>query len=283
MTTQQKQVIAKCNEVFQLVKEIYGFDLSNIDINFDLKGRVAGKACGRRSNGIVKYSVFFNANIVKHNLEEMLNEVVPHEIAHIVCFVNPLLGRHHDAGWAYVCKRLGGNGKRTHGIPVIHGKGNTYEYTTTNGNTIRLGEHYHKQVQTGNTLSLNRNKGTVNSTCEYSIVGRAGQAFDTPISKRVAEASATKRRAPTFFLGQPDTSDTRFAGTVAGLGIPETISPLSGESKASLSRKIMINGHRSGIGYEAIIAEMIAVNGYTRQLARATYLANYVKAGVPAS
>lgn len=68
-----------------------------------------------------------------------------------------------------------------------------------------------------------------------------------------------------------------------------TITPVAKEvkepkapSKAEISRGIMTSFHAAGKSYEDIIAEMQRVNGYDRQLARGTYKANYLKAGVPA-
>jgi predicted SprT family Zn-dependent metalloprotease len=39
----------------------------------------------------------------------MLEDTVPHEIAHFVCQVKGL-GKNHDEGWRKVCRELGGNG-----------------------------------------------------------------------------------------------------------------------------------------------------------------------------
>lgn len=65
-----------------------------------------------------------------------------------------------------------------------------------------------------------------------------------------------------------------------------TITPVAkapkAPSKAEISREIMTRLNKEGKTYEEIIAEMQRVNGYDRQLARGTYKANYVKAGVPA-
>jgi hypothetical protein len=55
----------------------------------------------------------------------------------------------------------------------------------------------------------------------------------------------------------------------------------TGESKAAVSRRIMLSGHQAGQSYEQIIQAMMFANGYDRQLARATYKANAAKVGVP--
>jgi hypothetical protein len=63
-----------------------------------------------------------------------------------------------------------------------------------------------------------------------------------------------------------------------------TVRPAApGESKAAISRRIMLSGFRAGHSYETIINAMIAANGYDRQLARGTFKANAPKIGIPAS
>lgn len=56
--------------------------------------------------------VRINKSAVEQNLERVLEDVIPHEIAHIVCAFRPQHGHshNHDAGWQAVCKRLGGSG-----------------------------------------------------------------------------------------------------------------------------------------------------------------------------
>lgn len=290
MTTPQQQVIAKCNTVFEKAKELYGLDLSVCTIRFDLKGRVGGTAGARGSSlaGTRSYQMRFNADMVQRDTEEMVNETVPHEVAHIICFMNPKLGSNHDAGWARVCRQLGGNGSRTHDMPVVYGKGNTYEYITTNGNTIRLSERHHAAVQRGRTLTLKRNKGSVNKDCGYSIVGCAGRTLNAPIVKKVAGVLTTTPSIspkPTFIIGAPEAPKSAIVRKRAEeLGIPVidfVLQVVPGESKADVARRIMVEGHREGIGYEAIVARIMRANGHSKALASSYYKNNAAKCGVP--
>lgn len=293
MTTPQQQVIAKCNAVFEKAKELYGLDLSVCTIRFDLKGRVGGTAGARGSSlaGTRSYHMRFNADMVQRDTVEMVDETVPHEIAHIVCFMNPKLGSNHDAGWARVCRQLGGNGSRTHDMPVVYGKGNTYEYITTNGSTIRLSERHHAAVQRGRILSLKRNKGSVNKDCGYSIVGCAGRTLNVPIVKKVAGVLTTSPSIspkPTFFIGAPEAPKSAIVRKVATeLGIPVIDVPLSrlhvpaNGSKADVARRIMVDGDRAGDSYEAIIAAIMLANGHSKALATSYYKNNALKCGVP--
>ena len=280
MTTPQQQVIAKCNTVFEKAKELYGLDLSVCTIRFDLKGRVGGTAGARGSSlaGTRSYQMRFNADMVQRDTVEMVDETVPHEIAHIVCFMNPKLGSNHDAGWARVCRQLGGNGSRTHDMPVVYGKGNTYEYITTNGNTIRLSERHHATVQRGRSLLLKRGKGSVNKDCGYSIVGCAGRTLNVPIVKKVAGVLTTTPSispTPTFLIGVPEVPEQPLRVSVPRLHVP------ANGSKADVARRIMIDGDRAGDSYEAIIAAIMLANGHTKALATSYYKNNALKCGVP--
>lgn len=278
MTTPQAQVLTKCKAVFEKAKELYGVDLSKVAIRFDLKGRVGGMACARGSVFARVFHMRFNYDMLLRETDEMINVVVPHEIAHIVCFMKPELGRNHDYGWARVCRALGGTGDRTHDMDVVYGKGTTYEYTTDRGHKVRLNDKRHQHVQSGRTLSYRKGLGTVSQQCAYSIVGAGGRSFAAPIVKQVA---VTKEVDPATIIGVPYPAPVvvpvqRPAPFVSTVG-----SSIVGTSKAAISRNIMLTGHRAGHSYEQIIAAMMAANGYTRQLARATYLANAPKVGVP--
>lgn len=56
--------------------------------------------------------VRINKSAIEQNLSRVLDDVIAHEIAHIVCDFRPHHGHshNHDAGWQAVCKRLGGSG-----------------------------------------------------------------------------------------------------------------------------------------------------------------------------
>ena len=58
-------------------------------------------------------TVFINREAIKQNPEWVKDDVVPHEIAHVICFMYPHLGVGHDEGWQEVSKRLGGTGNAT--------------------------------------------------------------------------------------------------------------------------------------------------------------------------
>lgn len=71
----------------------------------------AGVLRGNRDKPLVL--VRLNKLAIEQNLSVMLDDVIPHEIAHIVCDFRPQHGHshNHDEGWAEVCRRLGGTGR----------------------------------------------------------------------------------------------------------------------------------------------------------------------------
>ena len=279
MTTPQQQILNKCKEVQEIALRLYGVDLSVVRISFDLKGRVAGWAQWKRRLGVSAYACRFNYDMISRGdagaLNDMRDDTVPHELAHIVCYMKPELGRAHDGGWQRVCRALGGTGGRTHSTEVVYGHGITYEYTTDRGHKVRLNERRHQAVQRGGFLTYRKGLGTVRAGCAHSIVGHAGRTLAAPIVKQavnqpVAVMPATK-----------EVPVQTFATTVLPVAPVVVARPVAGESKAAISRRIMLSGTAAGYSYEQIINAMIAANGYERQLARATYKANCAKLGLP--
>ena len=282
MTTPQQQIIDKCKAVFAKAKELYGLDMSQVGIHFDLKGRAAGMAC-RRGN---QYFMRFNRDMLtREAFDHVLNDTVPHEVAHIVCFMNRALGSNHDAGWARVCRALGGTGDRTHSEEVVYGKGHTYEYTTDRGHKVRMGDKHHATVQRGIPLRYKNNKGTVTKECAYSIVGVQGRTLAAPIVKVAAKVVPVQAIIPASVpVVSPVVTAARGSYTI-GVAAPTPRTPATampaGASKASIARAIMLAGHTRGETYENVITAIMRATGHDRQLARATYKANCVKVGIP--
>lgn len=260
--SQINQVTQRCKDIFAKAQELYGVDLSRVGVRFDLRGRAAGQAC-RRGN---EYYIRFNRDMLtREAFDHVYNDTVPHEIAHIVCLMNPKLGRMHDAGWARVCKQLGGSGERYHEEDVVYGKGKTYEYITDRGNKVRMGDKHHAYVQAGRTLTYKKGLGKVTRECEYSLVGIQGRTLQTAVTPK---ATAPTKEVPVQQL-------------VPVAKAPVAASFDKGTSKASIARAIMLAGHNRGEPYDNIIAAIMLATGHERQLARAYYKNNAPKLGIP--
>jgi predicted SprT family Zn-dependent metalloprotease len=199
--SQQAQIRAKCAEVFAKAAGLYGLDFSKVEIRFDLKGRAAGMA-GHRFG---RFYLRFNHDMLSREaFDHVLNDTVPHEIAHTVCQMNPMLGRGHDIGWKRVCRALGGSGERCHTEEVVYGKGGTFEYTTSTGHKARFSETKHKRIQLavamGQVLRLRRGLGSIDKTTPYAVVGVAGRTLNNPIPKRPVSERVPTKEVPVAVL-----------------------------------------------------------------------------------
>ena len=277
MPTPQQQVIEKTKACFDKAKELYGLDLSRVHVRFDLKGRSAGQACRRG----MQYAIRYNHDMLtREAFDHLLNATVPHEVAHIVCFMDRSLGADHNSGWERVCKALGGTGATRHKEEVVYGKGHTYEYTTDRGNKVRVGDKYHKDIQAGRPLRYRNGIGTVTRECAYSIVGVQGRTLATPVVRVPVATAPTLTSIVDSFAARHATPPAPAAAPVQRIAAPVQAFA-AGASKASISRSIMLAGHTRNMPYEQVIAAMMAACGYDRQLARATYKANAPKIGIP--
>lgn len=284
--SQHQQIIDKCKQVIAKAKELYGLDLSGVRISFDLRGRAAGKAGGRGYGmpGSAYYVKFNRDMLTREAFDHVLNDTVPHELAHVVCFMDRSKGRNHDYGWASVCRALGGNGARTHREDVVYGNGRTFEYTTDRGHKVRLSEKRHAYVQKGGTLTYKMGKGKVTNLCAHSIVGHQGRTLAQPIVKQAPNHPDQIEMARRAALVEELRTRQRITSFVpAAPAAPKIVAPAfnRGESKASISRAIMLSGHAAGKTYEQIIEAIMFATGHDRQLSRAYYKNNAARVGVP--
>jgi predicted SprT family Zn-dependent metalloprotease len=281
---------ARCKEVVELAKTLYGIDMSQVQIGW-CKGRVAGKAGGKRLRDTVmsNYFVKFNNDMLKREAAEHIDEdTVPHEYAHILGYINPeRFGSKHDYLWAKTTRELGGSGDRCHNEAVVYGTGTTYEYTTDRGHKVRLSDKKHSYVRAGGTLRYKRGMGTVSIACAYSIVGHQGRTLTAPIVKKaVADLAPNAPAAIESFVRAPvaPVFPQYMIDRIKVVPVAKIVAPMAqqGLSKAAMARAVMLSGHTGGKSYEEIILAIMAATGHDRQLSRSYYKGNYQKVGVPA-
>lgn len=126
-------------------------------VKFYTSGKSAGKAYG--------YSkVSYNIHVFAQDMETFMRDVIPHEIAHVVC---SFLGwdKGHGNNWKRVCRVLGGNGQRTYSPEGIEFSGTRtrkkYEYKATCGTIVLLSDVRHGKMKRGMSYSLTNTGGKV--------------------------------------------------------------------------------------------------------------------------
>lgn len=118
-------------------------------IEFFAKGTAAGLAYQGQ------WKVAFNAPLLAQS-DSMLDNVVSHEIAHMVCYANGW-GRGHGKWFVYAHRALGGTGERcfnaaTEGVKVVPGRNtNQHLYRNAKGEEAWIGPKYHAKFQRDRT------------------------------------------------------------------------------------------------------------------------------------
>jgi len=153
--------------------------LPNVEIKSTLKSRVAGMATRKCIDGTDHFSINFNYKtaFTSISFETYINEVVPHEFAHILCMHNPSLGKNHDCGWKRIAKLLGSTGERTYPNKFLKEgtaitklpRGETYVYTSTNSKELSVSGTIHRRIQMGNAYAVSEayGGGRIDSTCKF--------------------------------------------------------------------------------------------------------------------
>lgn len=165
MVIVQEQILIQCQAVLKKAGQLFPkLDLRGISFKFDLRGHQAGQT--RRDWG--EYCVRFNREYAEHDVNHILVDTVPHEIAHIVRFMQN--DGTHGREWKKVCVDLGGTALTTHTIPKVFCKGRTYEYVTTTGYAVRVSEHMHNRIQGGASYRYSKVEGDVHKDCDYKVI-----------------------------------------------------------------------------------------------------------------
>lgn len=175
MHERQQKIKEKLSALIQKANSIFNISLPDIEVRFDLRGRCAGKASvsyayASCETGKSPYTIRFNVDLMTSNgWDHMLNNTVPHELAHIICFFDPKLGQNHNHGWQRVCILLGGNGERCHALETTPArKTRKFEYTTTLGHKVKIGLARHRKIQNGSRYFFK--SGIIDRNCKFTEI-----------------------------------------------------------------------------------------------------------------
>jgi predicted SprT family Zn-dependent metalloprotease len=246
-----QEVRNKVAELVTKANQVYNITLPDVAIRFDLKGRCAGQAGFKHG----QYYMRFNLEMMRGaGWDHIINDTVPHELAHIVCFFKPALGRQHDNGWRRVCMMLGGSGERCHSEEVVYAKGHTFAYTTSTGHTVSVSETIHRRIQQGRVYRW-RGKGHVHAQCEHQLIGAYGRAVaDVPA------ATATTTHTPTKTAAIPQTTFQTANGTNAD----KIRARIRAAKQAGEGRDVVIQWGVSNLGQSRSLATAYVKNNWDK-------------------
>ena len=197
MQAKVEAVEAKVKECIALAEKKFCVEMPNVAVRFDLTGKAAGVAMRRWNT----YTLRFNPRHMAlggKTWDHILNDVVPHEVAHTVCQSNPRVGHGHNRGWKNVCLALGGNGQRCYtdeDTPELAAQTELppYVYITTTGVEIRITKVRHNKIQRGSQYTV-RGKGELNRECAFNYMV-ATPATAPKVTARKAPRKATGTKA----------------------------------------------------------------------------------------
>ena len=190
MMNRFQQMTHKVQDLFNRARMLYGLDLTKTEVNFRLRGRIAGKAVCRHClvTETKTYRVMFNKKLIQGQyFDDMLVNTTAHEVAHIVCMMDPRLGKDHDEGWRRVCIALGGDGSERHTYEVEYAGGN-YIYTTSLGYDVVISSNRHSRIQKGKIYKV-KGKGMLNRACAWRK-----QSSPTPTAQITPKSAVPAQR-----------------------------------------------------------------------------------------
>lgn len=150
---------ARCIEVADQARELYPLDGVKFRLRCDLRGQSAGQAIikPKAREGVIRLNLEAYALAPQH----MLDDTIPHEVAHVVAGITGL-GRGHDAGWRRIAIALGSTGQRCHSLDLPPARRTTrHLYRSTCGTTVPVGPTSHKRIQAGQVYRVKKTGGKI--------------------------------------------------------------------------------------------------------------------------
>jgi SprT protein len=266
MQQQIEQIRARVQQCIRQAEQKFGITMPHVEVRFDLRGRAAGMAGMIRRFSGDQFYLRFNIQHIQlggKTYDHILNDTVPHEVAHTVCQAFPSLGRNHDAGWRRVCIALGGNGSRCYGeedAPEAVAQQRPWVYITTTGHEVRVTNVIHKKIQNLHVgYVMKGGKGKINRECQYNYM-------TAPAQKAAAKPVVVNTPAPVAVAAPVER-----ATVAAQWNVP------AGASNAERVRGRIAVAKRNGEAADAVVEWAVVTLGMKRQLAKAYVKNNWSK------
>ena len=255
----------RTQEVLNQAERLYGVKIDPT-IAFNLKGRVAGwagcKFCALTRKA-TQFSLRFNCELIQgEHFGDMMQNTVPHEVAHLVCYARPELGRKHDSGWKRVCMALGGDGKRTHNYDVVV-KGR-WDYLTDLGNKVSVTKRYHAAVQAGLTLRFKKGLGSITKDSPHAPSGQL------KVTQKPDRMTVVRTQPPAPKPAVKPKMPTKVGKTVQ----------VSNTGELTWAEKVrrLIRAHKpQGVSQDVVISLAITDLGMTKERAKSCVKAHWEK------
>lgn len=152
-------VNAKINQLREKVKEIFGIEIAEIEIRYDVKGRVAGYAYTAITNPYIR----LNGQLLDKYNDEFINDTVVHEFTHIATNLIFNMNCGHNKNFYYVGEKLGYNLTRCHNFEVEKARSvsRDYIYQAECNCQFSLTSILHKRIQNGQIRKCSKHGGKI--------------------------------------------------------------------------------------------------------------------------
>lgn len=146
-----QEIVRKSMEWYNVGIQKFPQDVHEVEILFDLTGVKAGQAWWRKSG---KFTIEYNLAMALENGEDFIQEVIPHEIAHLIAneFFKEMYpdGCGHSDMWKFVMIKFGRNPNRCHSFSVENLSKGHRDYLwkcSACGFEYAVGKNLHEKLQ----------------------------------------------------------------------------------------------------------------------------------------
>ncbi|GLS83093.1 SprT family zinc-dependent metalloprotease [Paraferrimonas haliotis] len=143
LTPQQALLLERVEACYRQLDSHYKTQFTRPQVSFKLRGRSAGTA------HLSENRLRFNPKLMQDNLEAFLTDVVPHEVAHLICFQRHGRVRPHGKEWQQIMRHVFQcEPKTTHNFDVSKVSGPEFTYQCQCG-PVQLTLRRHNKVLRG--------------------------------------------------------------------------------------------------------------------------------------